>query len=62
MNKIIPIGKIWKSEANGWVYHRGGVSPTLCVGCHSGVQPKILVYEETDDTTGRRPRQDNLEH
>lgn len=22
--KIVPIGKIWKSEANGWVYHRGG--------------------------------------
>ena len=22
--KIIPIGRIWKSEANGWVYHRGG--------------------------------------
>ena len=21
---IIPIGRIWKSEANGWVYHRGG--------------------------------------
>lgn len=39
--KIIPIGKIWKSEANGWVYHRGGVSPTLCIGQHSGVQPKI---------------------
>lgn len=39
--KIYPIGKIWKSEANGWVYHRGGVSPTLCVGQHSGVQPKI---------------------
>jgi len=39
--KIIPIGRIWKSEANGWVYHRGGLSPTLCVGAHNGVQPKI---------------------
>ena len=39
--KIIPIGRIWKSEANGWVYHRGGISPTLCVGAHNGVQPKI---------------------
>ena len=39
--KIYPIGKIWKSEANGWVYHRGGVSPTLCCGAHNGVQPKI---------------------
>ena len=33
---------IWKSEANGWVYHRGGVSPTLCCGQHSGVQPKTI--------------------
>ena len=44
--KIYPIGKIWKSEANGWVYHRGGVSPTLCCGAHNGVQPKIIVYED----------------
>lgn len=22
--KIIQIGQIWKSETNGWVYHRGG--------------------------------------
>lgn len=42
--KIIPIAKYYKtSEANGWVYHRGGVSPTLCVGQHSGVQPKTIV-------------------
>ena len=41
--KIIPIGMIWKSEANGRVYHRGGVSPTLCCGQHSGVQPKTII-------------------
>lgn len=40
--RIILIGRIWKSEANGWVYHRGGVSPTICCGAHSGVQPKIM--------------------
>lgn len=39
--KIVPIGKIWKSEANGWVYHRGGVSPTICCGAHAGCQPKV---------------------
>ncbi len=39
--KIYPIGRIWKSEANGWVYYRGGISPTLCCGAHNGVQPKI---------------------
>lgn len=41
--KIIPIAQIWKSEANGLVYHRGGLSPTICCGQHSGVQPKINV-------------------
>lgn len=41
--KIIPIGKIWKSESNGWVYHKKGLSPTICCGAHNGVQPKINV-------------------
>ena len=41
-SSIIPIGKIWKSESNGYVYHKNGLSPTLCCGQHSGVQPKIL--------------------
>lgn len=40
--KIIPIAKVWKSEANGWVYHRGGLSPTICCGAHVGCQPKIM--------------------
>ena len=44
--KIYTLGKIWKSEANGQVYHRGGLSPTLCCGAHNGVQPKVIVYEE----------------
>ena len=49
--KIEPIGQIWKSEANGWVYWIMGLSHTICVGAHSGVQPKIiLIYE--DDTDG----------
>ena len=39
--KIYTIGQIWKSEANGQVYHRGGVSPCICCGAHNGVQPKI---------------------
>ena len=41
--QIFSLGKIWKSEANGHVYHSGGVSPTICVGQHSGVQPKTIV-------------------
>ena len=42
--KIYTIGQIWKSEANGQVYHRGGISPTICCGAHNGVQPKINDY------------------
>lgn len=46
---IEKIGKIWKSEANGWVYGTRGVCPTLCCGAHNGVQPKIVeVYEEQE--------------
>ena len=43
---ILPIGKIWKSENNGWCYHPGGVSPTLCVGAHNGCEPKIIYIME----------------
>lgn len=48
MDKIIVLGKIWKSETNGAVYSPEGISPTLTVGAHSGVSPKILLYEEKD--------------
>ena len=37
--KIIPIGKIWKSESNGWVYHRGGY-PLLYVA------ERIMVFNQ----------------
>ena len=46
MSGILRIGKIWKSEVNGWVYDTKGCSPALTVGQHSGVSPKILIYEE----------------
>ena len=41
--------KIWKSHQNGWVYDPQGLCPTLTVGQHSGVEPKIIVYEQTED-------------
>ena len=41
------MGKIWKSDVNGLVYWWGGVSPTICVGCHSGVEPKITYIQDT---------------
>ena len=43
---IIRIGQIWKSEVNGWVYDPNGCAPSLTVGQHAGVSPKIIVYEE----------------
>ena len=49
--KIEDIGKIWKSEANGHVYLPIGLSPTLCVGAHSGVEPKILIETNTMNKT-----------
>lgn len=42
MKKIKILGYCWKSQMNGAVYDVGGVSPTLCCGKHSGVEPKIL--------------------
>ena len=48
--KILPIGKIWRSEANGYVFGIDGLCPTICCGAHSGVAPKILIVEDADDT------------
>lgn len=38
--------QVWKSEANGWVYDPDGIAPCICVGNHSGVEPKIIEYEQ----------------
>ena len=40
------VGQIWKSRQNGMVYDPEGIAPCLCVGNHSGVEPKIIVYEK----------------
>lgn len=40
------VGKVWRSRQNGMVYDPRGISPTICVGRHVGVEPKIIVYEE----------------
>lgn len=49
--KILTIGKIWKSEANGYVYLPLGIAPTITCGQHAGVQPKILTYEHREQKT-----------
>ncbi len=45
-NKCLILGYVWKSSQNGAVYDPRGIAPTICAGCHSGVEPKIIVYEE----------------
>ena len=39
------VGQIWRSRQNGMVYDPEGISPTICVGHHAGVEPKIIEYE-----------------
>lgn len=44
---VLPVWKIWRSHQNGWVYDPQGLAPCLTVGNHSGVEPKIIVYDNT---------------
>ena len=45
-DEVIIVGQVWRSSQNGQVYDPRGVSPTICVGHHAGVEPKIIVYED----------------
>lgn len=44
--RVKVVGQIWKSQQNGMVYDPCGVAPTICVGHHSGVEPKFIEYEK----------------
>lgn len=44
-SSVLVTGQIWKSRQNGMVYDPRGIAPCLCVGNHSGVEPKIIEYE-----------------
>ena len=44
-NGVKMIGRVYKSQQNGGVFDPNGIAPCLCVGHHSGVEPKIIVYE-----------------
>ena len=46
---IVVGGGIWQSKQNGKVYSPEGLSPTICAGCHSGVEPLVIEYEEDSD-------------
>ena len=47
-DKIIVVGNVWNSRQNGMVLNVKGIAPCLSVGCHSGVEPKILVVYQVD--------------
>lgn len=49
--KCLIVGQIYKSRQNGMVYDPQGVCPCLCVGNHSGVEPKIILYDDKDNTS-----------
>lgn len=44
---IIIVGYVYRSQKNGQVYSPGGISCALMVGCHSGVEPKVQIINET---------------
>lgn len=42
---VMKVMRIWQSRQNGMVYDPEGIAPCLCVGNHSGVEPKIIEIE-----------------
>ena len=44
--KIVIVGFVWRSMQNGAVYSTEGLAPTISRGSHSGVEPKIIVFDE----------------
>ena len=47
-DRIVITGQVWESRQNGMVYDVRGLSPTITVGNHSGVEPKISMVYESD--------------
>lgn len=45
-SRLLIVGSVYKSKVNGVVYDPQGIAPCICVGAHSGVEPKIIVYED----------------
>lgn len=47
-NEKIPVEVyVYASRQNGVVLNVNGVCPCLGVGCHSGVEPKVMMIHET---------------
>ena len=53
-SRCLIVGRVWRSQQNGLVYDPEGLAPTLVVGHHSGVEPKIIEYEENKAYTANR--------
>ena len=49
-DRLIIVGQVWQSSQNGQVYDTRGVSPTILAGHHAGVEPKIIVYEDEQES------------
>lgn len=47
-DRIVIAGWVYCSRQNGVVVDICGLSPCLGVGCHSGVETKILLKYESD--------------
>ena len=57
-DEVIVVGQVWRSSQNGAVYDPRGVSPTICVGHHAGVEPKIIVYEDEQENQDKTHQRD----
>lgn len=44
--RVVVVGYVYRSQQNGQVYDPRGLSPTICVGHHAGVEPRIIEYED----------------
>ena len=52
---VMKVMQIWKSRQNGMVYDPIGIAPCLCVGNHSGVEPKIIEYVDSGRNNSNSP-------
>ena len=50
-SRCIEVGSVWRSRQNGKVYDPQGIAPTICVGHHAGVEPKIIEYEKNNEVS-----------
>ena len=47
-DKVIVVGYVYASDQNGLVLDTEGICNCLGCGAHGGVEPKIMVVDESD--------------